>query len=71
MNVVGHNHKHKQFHLLGSPQVMKTVNNNPLDDIAAKKMSTPYCVCRDKIEIIGVKVWFNRHSVSFELSQGL
>ena len=71
MNVIRHDYKHEQFQLACRSQVMKTVDNHSLNHILAEKMNTSHCVCSDKIEVIGVKVWFNRHTVSSMLSQGL
>jgi hypothetical protein len=55
MNVIGHDHKDKQFHLPGNSQVLKTVNDNPLDHIAVKKMDVLHGGRCHKIEVIGVE----------------
>jgi hypothetical protein len=71
MNVIGQDHKHKQFHLPGSSQVMKTVNDYALDNIPAEKMSMPYRRCRDKVEMIRAEVWLDRYETSSMLPHGL
>ncbi len=51
--------------------MMKAVEDNPFDYVTMEEVSASYRGGGHEIKIVGRKIWFDRHDVSFLLPLGL
>lgn len=66
VNMIGHNHKTEKLHALAQAKTIKGIQDKALDDISVEDVQVIHGFGGDKVQVVGVKVWFpGGHGCSF------